>query len=432
MAYRISKTNTNFKLLFYLFMLLMGPKLSFGNFVFDTRNFVLILFSAIIGLKLIINKKTLFKYKTLTILLLLILIYYTIIISINGFKDIMGFKLIILSILNIVATFYLYKKYEKVYRENAIQAIMDNLLTIFIIDSIFVLLVYFNSNVWNFAFNYLGGSTYEMNRLVTTINDSRRSFDIGIGAGAVASINFAIFFCMSIFCYIKFKNLKSVISIICLFSATVFLGRTGLILEVIMIIVFTVYKNYIFIKRKNKKFNLNSFRNIVVIFIILIVSFNLVIESDQIQKFKTQTLPWVLEMYYQYIESGEFSTKSTENIINSMFFLPDNTSQFIFGNSNLGRSDNMPYIPSDVGYIRTMHGFGIFGTILTYMPLVYLFIYSFKSKNYWSKFISIAIVVLAIVNMKELHLLNGNYTILLFMIYFYLRDKFINHRYLQI
>lgn len=52
-----------------------------------------------------------------------------------------------------------------------------------------------------------------------------------------------------------------------------------------------------------------------------------------------------------------------------MYFLPEDTATLIFGSSNFGRGA-AGYIPSDVGYVRSVFGVGIVGTLLMAAPLI--------------------------------------------------------------
>ncbi len=68
-----------------------------------------------------------------------------------------------------------------------------------------------------------------------------------------------------------------------------------------------------------------------------------------------------LEWLWSIVESGTLETKSTTTIVNDMYFLPDGVSHVLFGDGNFGRNPLLPYIPSDVGYVRIWHGSGIVG-----------------------------------------------------------------------
>ncbi|KMQ51301.1 hypothetical protein CHISP_1784 [Chitinispirillum alkaliphilum] len=85
------------------------------------------------------------------------------------------------------------------------------------------------------------------------------------------------------------------------------------------------------------------------------------------------------ELYYNYTETGDVYTTST-NSLKEMFFLPENKNHLLFGDGNFGRDSNLPYIRSDVGYVRSIYGAGIIGTVFMYMWILYIMIMALK---YW-------------------------------------------------
>ncbi len=52
-----------------------------------------------------------------------------------------------------------------------------------------------------------------------------------------------------------------------------------------------------------------------------------------------------------------------------MIFLPDSWPEFIFGSSNLGRG-SLEYIPSDIGWVKTVYATGLTGTVLMLIPFL--------------------------------------------------------------
>ena len=428
----------HFALIILLFLALIGPQLSYGNHVVDLQNITLLALSLAALLRIIIKKK-ISKYYILFILLLSItFLYYFLIVSLNNFQDITAFKLIFLAIMNALAAFYLYEKYHDFYQDDALEKFFNDLIKIFLFDSIFVIMAYFNESVWNFAYHYLGGKHMEINKLVSNINISKRSCDIGIGSGAIASINFSIFYIISLIYYRKTYKTEVLLVAICLLLATAFLGRTGLLIEFI----FTIFMLLLFIgkqianllvlSKKNfrnlLKIKINIFKKnfqiIGVFFIIIIILASTVSNSSQRQKFQDFTLPWILEAYYSFQTSGTLKTRSTDEILNRMYFMPKNQTILIMGNSNLGRSENFPYIPSDVGYVRSIFGFGLIGTFITYLPfLIFIFLGLKYKKKFSAKILFWTTLALILTNFKELHLLSGSYGLIMIVLYIDIRAE---------
>jgi len=58
--------------------------------------------------------------------------------------------------------------------------------------------------------------------------------------------------------------------------------------------------------------------------------------------------------------------------LKKMYFLPVTGSELVLGTGDLGRNETRGYLPSDVGYVRAINGFGLIGAFLMYMPFIWL------------------------------------------------------------
>jgi hypothetical protein len=104
-----------------------------------------------------------------------------------------------------------------------------------------------------------------------------------------------------------------------------------------------------------------------------------------------------------------------------MIIFPDSIYEIFFGNGSFGR--NGVSIESDIGYIRLIHGFGIFGLLglLFYLLPIRKIIIYFVSSNinhYYKKFaISLFLIVLfgLIANIKLIYISSRIYVFILFI-----------------
>ena len=73
-----------------------------------------------------------------------------------------------------------------------------------------------------------------------------------------------------------------------------------------------------------------------------------------------------IEMYLE----GAYNDRTISLLFGDMFFFPQDSLRLLIGNNDFGQ---MPvnYIESDVGYVRMIHGFGLFG-MLVYLVGVYI------------------------------------------------------------
>lgn len=85
-------------------------------------------------------------------------------------------------------------------------------------------------------------------------------------------------------------------------------------------------------------------------------------------------LPWAFEFYYNYIETGEFSTSSSDQLTESHYYsLPDKT--IVYGDGKYLREDGYYYGLTDAGYMRQTLYFGVFGIAifaLSYLRIAYI------------------------------------------------------------
>lgn len=115
------------------------------------------------------------------------------------------------------------------------------------------------------------------------------------------------------------------------------------------------------------------------------------------------TTRWIFEAYFNYVETGQLYMKSVASIANNMYFIPSTDISTILGTSNLGRSDVLAYIPSDVGYVRLIFAVGVVGTMLVMAPYVYIGVLGSKRAVRRTGVLLVGLTVVQFVmNFKEL------------------------------
>lgn len=153
--------------------------------------------------------------------------------------------------------------------------------------------------------------------------------------------------------------------------------------------------------------------------ILLISTVVLFISNSSYQKMAYRAF----ELYFNYMESGDIYTSSTNNL-KEMYFLPSSKLQTYFGDGNFGRDSNLPKIKSDIGYVRTIFGSGIVGTFLIYFWLIYILIICFKyRKNDTNMALLIFFIIFSIIifNFKVFHFASKRITFkMLILIFSYL------------
>ena len=75
------------------------------------------------------------------------------------------------------------------------------------------------------------------------------------------------------------------------------------------------------------------------------------------------------ELLESYQEPGKTEVRSVA-ALKDMYFFPSSGPALIFGTGDLGRNLARGYLPSDVGYVRAIFGFGLIGTFIMYLPFI--------------------------------------------------------------
>ncbi len=110
-----------------------------------------------------------------------------------------------------------------------------------------------------------------------------------------------------------------------------------------------------------------------------------------------------------------------------MYFLPDGFISVVFGSSISCRGN--VYVQSDVGYVLSIFGIGIFGTLLMIAFYIYVFILAFRIKDY-DKDVALLLFLFTVVvmslNFKEQVLLTRHaftITVLLFSPWYFFQSR---------
>lgn len=77
-------------------------------------------------------------------------------------------------------------------------------------------------------------------------------------------------------------------------------------------------------------------------------------------------LPWAFEFYYNFVETGEFSTDSSDQLNESHYYaLSDRT--LVYGDGKYVRDDGFYYGLTDAGYMRQTLYFGMLGILIFFI-----------------------------------------------------------------
>lgn len=187
-----------------------------------------------------------------------------------------------------------------------------------------------------------------------------------------------------------------------LILSVLFTGRTGLLLGIIFVPLFLLLINKVKLKVIFKYLFRFSIGIIAFIFILFIF-------KDSIpDKFINYTIAHSSEAI-SVLTQGESETLDT---IAQMFIAPEDSLDFLFGTSSLGRSSEV-YIKSDVGFVKVLFAVGVVGSIIYYLcEIACLFSIFVKKKRVSDnslKYLTFIILITnLILNLKELAIYTRN------------------------
>ena len=282
------------------------------------------------------------------------------------------------------------------------------LLSLFMVQAIAVFLAVVDSNVRLYLYDhfYFGDDRFEL-----TIEKGTRIMGIALSQ-STGSIKCSV--AIAVLCVLKIKKsikewLYWLLCIIILLM-TMFIGRTGLLVEIILIV-------------------FNSIKVDIKSYIYITVSLVLVLFG--LQYLLAQIDPSVAEALQTWIFSAfdEEGTTGTLNGINKK--LPDFSSELILGTNVL--RGHLPYggeVQSDSGYVKMVCSIGIIGAFIYYYSF-YVILYkgTLFTKSKFSKFVKLMVLLAFVIEYKEPYFKVGTFAwIILTISLFILRERVsLNH-----
>jgi len=410
-----SQGNNFGALLFLVFFSLYGPRLNLIDLMAMSTSLLAIVCLFKLSLQGYIEKFSLNLLFYLCAILLLSFFHY----YISGKGDTTGigsiFKQIIYFLSAYLIVEFAFNKYGEGARDKLYKAVVHSTA----LNGFCVIVFFIFPGISSFAASFLN-YTRQLNWLDT----GHRMFDLSLGGGASASFVFSLAFLLGLFLIQKKFNRYLLLSLIIIGISTLMMGRTGLYLIFVFLIGFLIINLKANMRKFFKFFILASFISILVIF------FNkLNILNVDLSKFN-DLIDWAFEMFINYSSSGSLES-STTNAISNMWFYPIQTEHFMYGDGNFGRTEFLPFIPSDVGYVRAIFGYGIIGAMLLSFLFIYIAATPFlihKKNNFDTYLPLIMVILILLMNSKEFHYAARGSGIILFIVYlttiFHIRNQY--------
>ena len=339
--------------LFLIFNLIYD--ISFQGIPFLSTGRIAVLFLVITGfnkLKLVVK-----EYKNFS-LIMIILLLLSLIQSLISFDNTQFSRLFYFILYSLVSSFLI------AHRIKDLKKITWLLLIAISLQALILIYVFFNPSIKLLLSDYIVyGSNFTAEYLY-------RSFGVTSSSGAALSLTQGLgcgigFYLLNLYKK-RFNWIAFILTFLCFFS-TIFVGRTGLVLSLILILVYTI-----------TSLNIKSFLRYSLVLIIVsslgIVN-TLKTNLESIQGFSTE---YFFDWLSQVIELRD---NKTINALARDQLIPELTLQTVFIGTGTISIDGANTSGHDSGFVQTYYSLGLLATVLFYLSFSAFIVQNFKILN---------------------------------------------------
>lgn len=361
------------------------------------------------------NLILLFKYRVIKKKVIHLIFVYSFVVLvtiyslfINNSQDLFFIKYIYTIILTINGGYFVYNLFQNYYKQNVFIALLKGITHITLIQVFIGIVGFIVPSFKSFIINIQSLDVHTLYELY--LYNNYRFFGLGFsffGAGVIFCINLIIISYL-ILNYKSISKLKLVFMYILFSVVGLMYSRSvgiGIILSIFMYFVHNRFYTIFF----NKYF----YFLLITFMISLLIIFNLKIENGSYKKLER----FAFEPFVNYIEKGTFETESS-NQLKTMYVYPDNIKTWLIGDGYFFNPNcqELYYMGTDVGYLRLIFYFGVFGLFIFLCYQFYLFKIDAINNNAKFLFYNVFILYLII-------LFKGYYDITFFSLLFYFNFK---------
>jgi hypothetical protein len=363
----------------------------------------------IMGMYIFIRKRAKHRIeKRILLCMSLALVYFSLVSGFIGFMDTAVIKELLMGFTIFFACFYFVHHYHKMFGDRFVVKLFLDLNKIGIIHSIILIATYLSIEFRDFLYSFIGLTKLARHYAFGEGVYLRYSGIVHSGFSFLSTTH-ALLLILGVWGFYMSKKkyrwsdiLFFIMGQITIFISIMLMARTGIVLIIIFFCGLIVIRGLEVLcgLESLKGFRLSK-KTIRLFFVIFTITLTMLFTLD-LSKYARIT-DFAFETIIKYSESGELDA-STSNVLEYQFIFPDSPFTMLFGTGNFGRSGNLPYTNSDVGYVIFIFGGGIFGIFIAYSFYYMGFYYSFRYRRlnpYLSYFIFIYFFALFILNIKD-------------------------------
>ena len=382
----LKKKLSSFLLLISVFVFIYSPVMKIGSLIFVTfKLFPLVLFFLSVVFLKKIPKAFLLILNTLLFVLVFLVIHY----QLSLYKDSTFIERVGIGFLILIGSFFFVHTFKSLFADRALSKLIDYIILSGVFNAVIMILQLFSDSFREFTNLFFENTIFE-----TNIGEIQRLNGVASSGGAVLSVIMALSLVLIHFKLVKLGDrnwsaFKLVIIIICLLFGIVYSGRSGLVL------LFFYFIYHFFTSFEIKMLIKYAMYAVVGVMLSLYVLDTYSDTSEYLSALRRTS-----EIFIRLRDEGQLSTTSTD-LIQNMYYLPEDQLTLLIGNGNFGRRDNLPYVESDVFYIRVIFGVGVVGLLVFITPIIVMFLVTLNGNGYLRGFLNLVLSVMVILNFKE-------------------------------
>jgi len=345
--------------------------------------------------------------KVTLVLMAIAFIYFSIISGLICFIDTSVLGEITTGLILLFSCYFYVRLYYRFYTDTYVNRLFIDLNRAGVVQAVIVIATLVSKGFKDFLYSFIGVTETSARYLYGEVAVQRFQ-GIAPSGFSFLSTTHALLFVCGIWGFYTRNKKYSIVGVLfftfgqlAILVSILLIGRTGLVVIIIFSILLIIYSLQSAVLHNNRPSKINTSNTLKVFFCLLSTIFVLAISFD----FSTyeKNIDFAFETVINYYKYRELD-RTTNGVINEHYIFPKTADEIVFGTGNFGRSEQLPYIESDVGYILFLHGSGILGIIIGFSFYGVGLFYSYKYRklnNYLSLFIAIYLVMFSIVNLKD-------------------------------
>ncbi len=405
-AGEVKRLTTPGALFALVFFLIFPPQLALGDFTLKTAHLVIGI-PALLGLRVFFER--IFVQKSpFTVLVSMTagFVYLLLVSAAYGFKDTDGVKAMALGFALFFAGVGVVRLYQKLYGSTFVSKLLWHIFGSAVLHSAVIIATLASPEFRQWLYTYVKVSDVALVGLDKLYRFPGLMFS---GFSILSTVN-ALMLVVGLVAVTETQDGRTwrvrlffSIGALAIVIAILLSGRTGMVVLALGGFCYLIAR-----WARGLRLRRSELRHIVAILgltLVLVAALPAFVDVSEYQR----NLQFAFEFYFAFEERGTLSTTSVDELVSRHFFLPDSTYDLVFGTSNFGRGEQLPYIASDVGYVTFIFGAGVLGLLLAYSFHFTVLYYAFKSPFVdprLSFLLTFYVLALLIVNLKDYYFIS--------------------------